>query len=95
MSQTTRRPRFFKPNQREYPSFAGWNATLCDDGHGMLVRLVPMSEAEMAAIPAEAKYERGIPAMICLHPAKRTVEVYPAPEREFDAVTETKGWQSG
>jgi hypothetical protein len=49
----------------------------------------------MAAIPAEAKYERGIPAMICLHPAKRTVEVYPAPEREFDAVTETKGWQSG
>jgi len=92
MSQTTRRPRFFKPNHREYAMFPGWNRTLCDDGHGMLTPLVAMSEDEMAAIPEESRHARGIPAMICLHPVKRTIEVYPAPEREFDIVIETKSW---
>ena len=94
MSQTARRPRFFKPGQSEYPAFPGWNATLCDDGKGMLVRLVAMSEPEMAAIPEEARRERGIPALICLHPLKRTVEVYPVPAAEYDIVTESKSWSA-
>ena len=94
MSQTTRRPRFFKPNKREYPAFPGWNATLVDDGTGMLHLMVAMSEDEMAAIPEEARHARCVPSQICLHPQKRTVEVYPVPDAEYDIVTETKSWAS-
>ena len=54
----------------------------------------PMSEDEMAAMPAEARDVRGIPAMICLRPLKRIVEVYPVPDAEYDIVTETKSWSS-
>ena len=95
MSQTTRRPKFFKRGQAEYPAFPGWNATLVDDGHGMLTRLVAMSEDEMAAIPEEARDAAGIPSIICHHSVKRTIEVYPRPNADFDIVIETKGWQGG
>ena len=97
MSQTTRRPKFFKTGLAHYPAFIGWNATLVDDGKGMLVRLVSMSEDEMATmatLPEATRYLRGVPTMICLHPTKRTVEVYPIPSEDFDAVTETKSWSA-
>lgn len=89
-----RRPRFFRLGQGEYPAFPGWNRTLCD-ARGMMIPLVALSEDEMAAMPEEARYVRGVPSHICLHPVKRTVDVYPVPDADYDAVIETKGWQVG
>lgn len=93
MSQTTRRPKFFKPDKSEYPFFPGWNRTLVDAQH-MLTPLVVMDEETMATMPEEAREVRGIPTHIYLDAARRTLKVYPVPDAEYDAVTETKGWQN-